>query len=557
MEKLLYNGFKLPLEINDYNRDYFEQVKAEAEALYDEKICSLTYSTFKLYEETGSREEYEKEYMLHRKMLCAFTAMVLADQGEKWMDKLCDIIWAVCDEFTWMFPAHIASRKTAERKIFGIDLFAGETSIALSEIYHILKDKLPPIVVSRIEYELQRRIINVYMQTRPKFGISNWSGVCGFGVLCAFVYLGKDKEFKEVKEHFLANMKDFLNSYPEDGCCLEGSLYWFYGFSHFTFAAELLRQYTKGEIDLFNDEKVKRMAHFCNNMYLEDNFTVSFSDSPHTYDFDIGIMSFLANKYDDVVVPPVKYAAKFSNDARYRFGPFIRNLYWAGKTPKDNRKDDYICYDKSEWYINRKYGYSFAAKAGHNNEPHNHNDVGSFLMFDGGEYIVDDIGWPRYTLEYGSDKRYENICASSKGHCLPIIDGQAQKEGADKKAVLKEYGENYFEFDYEKAYDVPRLEKLTRRFELTDKGVVVREKAKYDGKIVYRFVTRIKPEIKDDGVHIRNYVLSSKNEAEINISSFEFEPRFAGFGSEPPFYTAYAIDFAVESNDENEFYIFR
>ena len=93
----MYNGFTFPLKINDYNRAYFEEVRGEAEKLYNEPIRSLTYSTYKIYGETGSREEYEQEYMLHRKMLCAFTAMVITEQGDKWMDKLCDAIWAVCD----------------------------------------------------------------------------------------------------------------------------------------------------------------------------------------------------------------------------------------------------------------------------------------------------------------------------------------------------------------------------------------------------------------------------------------------------------------------------
>lgn len=42
------------------------------------------------------------------------------------MDKLCNIIRTVCDEITWMIPAHISSR---------------------------------------IEYELERRIIDIYADT--------------------------------------------------------------------------------------------------------------------------------------------------------------------------------------------------------------------------------------------------------------------------------------------------------------------------------------------------------------------------------------------------------
>ena len=54
----MYNGFKFPLETNDYNRTYFEEVKAEAEKLYDVPVQPLTHSTFKIYFQNGSREEY-------------------------------------------------------------------------------------------------------------------------------------------------------------------------------------------------------------------------------------------------------------------------------------------------------------------------------------------------------------------------------------------------------------------------------------------------------------------------------------------------------------------
>lgn len=551
----MYNGFTFPLEINDYNRAYFEEVKAEAEKLYDEPIRSLTYSTYKIYGETGSREEYEQEYMLHRKMLCAFTAMVITEQGDKWMDKLCDAIWAVCDEFTWVLPAHIlAHQNTPETIATGrVDLFAGESAIALSEIYHILGDRLPQIIRQRIEHELERRIIKPYVEMKQKFGVSNWSGVCGCGVTAALVYMGKDKEFAEIKEHLMGNLKDFLDSFPDDGCCLEGSLYWFYGFSHFVFAAELLRQYTKGEIDYFENEKVKRIAYFANNMYLEDNYCISFADAPHTYDFDLGIMSFLAKKYDGITVPPLKYAAKFSNDARYRFGPFIRNLYWACELDVAEKKTGCYYYDKSEWYINRKNSYIFAAKAGYNQEPHNHNDVGSFLVFADGEFIIDDIGWERYVADYFGPNRYKHIAPASRSHCVPLVNGTEQPEGRKYEGVVTEVGENTFAFDYEKAYNVPELEKLSRRFELTDDGVVIKEFAKGNVDVVYRFVTRIKPEMSGDAVRIKNFELCCNNKAEIKISDFEFEPRFAGFGSEAPMYTAYVIDFVPENVGETEF----
>ena len=71
--------------------------------------------------------------------------------------------------------------------------------------------------------------------------------------------------------------------------------------------------------------------------------------------------------------------------------------------------------------------------------------------------------------------------------------------------------------------------------------------------MVYRFVTRIKPEVSGETVRIKDFVLSCNKKATITVSDKEFEPRFAGFGSEAPMYTAYLIDFVPENIGETEF----
>ena len=137
----MFNKYTFPLEITVHNKSLVEAAKKAANEIYDEKIEALSYSDFKLFKTCGSREEYEMEYMKHRKMLCAFSAMALLDEDEKWINKLCDALWAVCDEYTWALPAHLVKAETVVDKIECIDLFASETSGALCEIYHIFENK--------------------------------------------------------------------------------------------------------------------------------------------------------------------------------------------------------------------------------------------------------------------------------------------------------------------------------------------------------------------------------------------------------------------------------
>lgn len=80
-----------------------------------------------------------------------------------------------------------------------------------------------------------------------------------WGLLAAVILrLGTKEQAAAAMEHADELMRDFLASYHDDGCCLEGSLYWAYGFGYFCYYAALVRDYTRGEIDWFRDEKIRQ-----------------------------------------------------------------------------------------------------------------------------------------------------------------------------------------------------------------------------------------------------------------------------------------------------------
>ena len=82
-----------------------------------------------------------------------------------------------------------------------------------------------------------------------------------------------------------------------------------------------------------------------------------------------------------------------------------------------------------------------AIKAGHNAEPHNHNDVGSFVLraSDGVVYLCDP-GAGLYNAEYFSAKRYDNVFANSYGHSVPRIGGTLQLPGREHSGTLEQSG---------------------------------------------------------------------------------------------------------------------
>jgi hypothetical protein len=81
-------------------------------------------------------------------------------------------------------------------------------------------------------------------------------------------------------------------------------------------------------------------------------------------------------------------------------------------------------------------GLVLAAKGGHNDEPHNHNDIGSFIVHWRGESLIADLGAGRYVRDYFHDEqRYTFLQTRSRGHSVPLVNECEQQAGASFRAT--------------------------------------------------------------------------------------------------------------------------
>jgi hypothetical protein len=112
--------------------------------------------------------------------------------------------------------------------------------------------------------------------------------------------------------------------------------------------------------------------------------------------------------------------------------------------------------------------FAVVLKGGNNNEPHNHNDVGSFSVVLGREMVICDPGGEVYTKRTFSAHRYDSKVLNSFGHAVPVIAGQLQKAGADARGIILETNftadTDRLKLDIRSAYPVPELQKLERTF---------------------------------------------------------------------------------------------
>ena len=100
----------------------------------------------------------------------------------------------------------------------------------------------------------------------------------------------------------------------------------------------------------------------------------------------------------------------------------------------------------------RRGGWTLAAKGGHNGESHNHNDVGSFMLYADGEPEIVDAGNMTYTAKTFSEHRYELWNTRSAYHNLPLIGGQEQLPGREYAAREVQCLENGLSLELSRAY---------------------------------------------------------------------------------------------------------
>lgn len=544
------------IKVNPFFENLLNEVVIEGEKRISTPINSLLFSDYKIYDTSGSRKEYEKEYFEHRERLNTFAILAMAYEDKKYVDALENAIWAICDEYTWCLPAHLGGKSlifmeksegNVRQHDKQVDLFASETGFALAEIITLLKDKLAPIVVERAKKLIFERILIPFTQIDRMFfwetSTNNWAAVCAGSVGAAAIYLIEESECLAPIILKVCNVLDsFLSGYENDGACTEGLAYWNYGFGFYVYFVDLLNKRTAGKIDLLEGEKIKNIAMFQQVSFLSENNVVSFSDGYYRFNYRPGLTCYLKNRFDEVVIPDVKYSASFTEDHCFRWCHNLRDFIWNDeKLYSNNEKANKAYYlEDAKWFISintlKNNNISFAAKGGHNDEPHNHNDVGTFILHVNGESILTDTGAGEYTKEYFGPNRYNFICNSSLGHSVPIINRKAQGVGREYKSeiinVKTSDNEDVFELDISKAYDIEGLNKLVRKlsFDKSESGkLLLRDSYSFAIKpemVTERFVSFNEPKLQDGIIELegKNGKVKISFDSTILSPSYQKEP---------------------------------
>lgn len=549
-------------------QNYEEEIRSSARELLPKEMPVLTEELFGLYETTGNRLKYEEVYFTRRKMLAVLGMRAILGLEEQWeekqayIQKLEDVILDICREETWALPAHVNRAENPQWRVT-VDLFATETAQTLSELMVFLKRTISARVWDKMRENIEERIFRPYFTSEVPYkhkswecGSNNWNAVCAGSIGSACLHLMKEEpeRLKASLSRIINSLTYYINGFAEDGACMEGLAYYYYGMTYFTNFAQELYDATQGETDLFcgkwgefegGEDRRYQIAHFPVKCFFPDGKCLSFSDGDTEGWFRVGVSSVLAMHYkkpgmtEDALAhalfPDMSKAGALHSDNCYRFAAlkmdliqtrrFLALLEASDQEEGASQRPKAFVLPSAQWYIaHSDAGVSFACKGGHNDEPHNHNDVGHFIYEGKGEMFLTDLGAGEYTKDYFSEKRYEILCNNSFGHSVPVIGKKGQGTG-------REYGCSQFLADLDgsvriemhDAYPQGLLDELHREFhfDIETGKLLVKDCFRFDQargqEVSENLITQIRPVVEGNTVLLK----TEKGTCRVEVDALE------------------------------------
>ncbi|MBO6121734.1 MAG: glycoside hydrolase family 88 protein, partial [Kiritimatiellae bacterium] len=499
----------------------------KAEAILEEPVPEVTDELFLEFRLTGDRGRYEKPFFARTDNLAALRVAECLEAKGRFIPKIAEYLDAICAERTWVAPAHdetLAAFNGANK----IDLFAAMRAFELAQTLDWLKGRLPDATVRKTKEECVRRVFAPYLHLARNFeddakrsevepnrrwfdGKWNWNSVCHSCVVRSALALVEDAreraEFIAAAEYAVPFA---LEGYFDDGYCAEGVGYWNYGFAHHVELGLAVRNVTDGFVDFFSAPKNRLIAEYARRIELCDGMGPQFSDSfggP-----SLALRALVNQVYPDLYREEAAECPVLSVD-----GNIGQPLSLAAFRLRDScaqPSDGGVAaspalqlrnyFGEAQVFVARSApcGFALAVTGGHNDMPHNHNDIGSYaLVLDGAE-MGGDPGREPYTERTFSPLRYESRVINSYGHPVPVVDGRLQGTGRQFAAkVLKtEFndGKDEIIYDLTRAYPECSLEKLTRRvvIDRARNRIVIEDEAEFSRPSAFEvpFVTYLAAE---------------------------------------------------------------
>ena len=507
--------------------------RAEKYLTYDWPVVKATdYLEF-----IRSGDRRQQVYSACSNALISLVMGELIEGKGRFLDQIINGVWYYSEQTWWGWSAHLSPQKAGsglpDVNDPIVDLGVGEVTSNLSWTYYLFKeefDKVHPLISKRLLQEITNKSLKPYF-VRDDFGYmgfkggrpNNWNPWVNYNMLTSYLLLETDpaKKVAEVQK-ILNSLDKFLNGYSDDGGCDEGPSYWGAAGALLYENLEIMKNVTNGKFDVFDDPLIQNMGKYFYKVNIHAPYFINFADADAT----TGGSPSIVYRYGKAINDPTmqKFGAYLARLGKWGEGPVggkigdqIKNLGLINEIRNTDAEEALVA---DFWFPDTEVagardkagsynGFFFGAKGGFNAESHNHNDIGSCLMYFDGKPCLIDVGREEYVAKTFSSRRYEIWTMQSGYHNLPVINGTDQMQGADYKAKNSTFTANAKSatFSTEIAGAYPKEAKVKswlrsytlnrgKSFVINDKfelSEVVPGKVTSSNLITYCKVTEVKP----------------------------------------------------------------
>ena len=447
---------------------------------------ALPATRFMEFVREGNRSRYEKIYFERRTALGSLVISECVEGQGRFIDDIVNGVWAFCEESSWVLSAHNVVPRGQEplpdiHHPF-VDLFAAETSALLSWTQYLLRkplDSVTPLISERIRHETRMRIIEPYLNRDFKWTgfmdnepVNNWNPWCNSNCLTTVLLLETNCQKRcDMIKRILESLNRFLAGYAPDGGCDEGPSYWTQAGGSLFDCLEQLHWASGGKLDFYQEPLIKEIGRYIVRTHVDSNYFINIGDGGaivknitpdliHRYGVRIGDRNMqmlgAALHHELGLSLFMSYCASFTRllpsllnwptiEGDRSQPPFLRDVWLSDIQVMAAREK-----------AGSADGFYLAAKAGHNDESHNHNDIGNFIVYWNGRPAIIDVGVETYTAKTFSPERYSIWTMQSAWHNLPTVNGLQQSAGRTFAAcdVIYRADDELVEFslDISKAY---------------------------------------------------------------------------------------------------------
>ena len=509
---------------------------------------ALSRQSFARFKKDGNRVEYEGQVFERRRHLAALAMAEIVEGKGRFLQQIVVGIDSMLQEPWWGIPAHYDAAVPQYGKQT-VDLFNAESAALLAWTCSRLErpiTKIRPTLPAKVSKEIHHRMLEPVLGSSYwwKSAGMNWNPwICSNWLACLYLYESDEVRMQRAVMEIENCMKKFIDSYPDDGGCDEGTGYWDRAAASYfecLYLLDLIKSDEMANVTMLNykRDKVARMGAYIYNMYIGNDYVVTFADA-HSNKSVVqlnvlfpfaefigdkkmaGFAAFIAKKSDFWKNPSNLYANSGNFPTLGRELMLMQYIDKLQTTKAAEPKSQSFYPNLNVATLRSKGGLFVAFKGGNNGESHNHNDLGSFEIFADGQPLFIDCGVGEYTSKTFSNERYDIWTMQSQYHNCPQVNGVNQKDGkkyvADmimmgRHAHSKEKVSNNYLVNLTKAYpEEAMIEDYMRDVELKGEEVKITDVytlKKFLEPTKLYFMTTVKPELKKGKVILGSHSLT-------------------------------------------------